>query len=51
MHELPWYWLLLGGMLGSAIMLVLVVVGLSWLLWGVSSRIARVDDREERDHA
>lgn len=47
MHELPWYWLLLGGMLGSAIMLLLVVTGLSWLLWGVSARITRVDREEE----
>jgi hypothetical protein len=46
MHELPWYWLLLGGMLGTAIMLLLLVAGISWLLWGVSSRIARVE-REE----
>ncbi|HEY1999139.1 hypothetical protein [Paraburkholderia sp.] len=46
MHELPWYWLLLGGMMGSAVMLLLVMGGLFWLLWGVSARITHVE-REE----
>ena len=48
MHELPWYWLLLGGMLGSLVMLVLVAAGFVWLLWGVSARIARVEHEERR---
>ncbi|MGF6242604.1 MULTISPECIES: hypothetical protein [Paraburkholderia] len=46
MHDLPWYWLLLGGMLGSLVMLLLIAAGLAWLLWGVSSRIARVERDE-----
>lgn len=46
MHDLPWYWLLLGGMLGSLVVLLLVVAGAVWLLWGVSARIAQVERNE-----
>ncbi|MEW6344651.1 MAG: hypothetical protein RXR20_24275 [Paraburkholderia sp.] len=46
MHDLPWYWLLLGAMLSSLVVLLLVVAALALLLWGISARIARVERDE-----
>jgi hypothetical protein len=45
MPELAWYWMMLGGMLGSAVMFLLVIGSLIGLLWGVSIRITH-DDHE-----
>ncbi|TDN67468.1 hypothetical protein [Paraburkholderia sp. BL10I2N1] len=45
MPELTWYWMIFGGMLGSAVMFLLVIMGLIGLLWEASAQIAH-DDHE-----